>query len=157
MSTSRHYLLICFSFFSGCLFVASAQAEELRLALANSTCHAMNMVEDLYRVKHPIRFTHFCKSSGLLAKGMRGGVLTADIFISADREWMDFAVENDLVAAERVSSPWGNTLVIATPKNSLLKRIELEDLASDKVAVILIGDPARVKVVVACLMPPADQ
>jgi molybdate transport system substrate-binding protein len=102
----------------------------------------MNKVGDLYRANHPVRFSYLCKSSGLLAKGLRGGALNADIFISADREWMDFAVENGLVASDRVSSPWGNALVVATPKNSPMQRLEWQELASDKVTAILIGDPS---------------
>jgi len=139
---SRHWLFISISLFIVTVFVPHARAGELTLALANSTCDAMNKVGDLYRANHPVRFTYICKSSGLLAKGLRGGALNADIFVSADREWMDFAVENGLAARDRVSSPWGNALVVATPKNSPMKRLDLQDLASDRVTVILIGDPS---------------
>lgn len=140
--TSRHWLFISISFFIVTVFVPHARAGELTLALANSTCDAMNKVGDLYRAKHPVRFTYICKSSGLLAKGLRGGALNADLFVSADQEWMDFAVENSLAARDRVSSPWGNALVVATPKNSPMQVLDLQDLASDKVTVILIGDPS---------------
>jgi len=139
---SRHWLFISLSLFISATFFPPARAGDLTLALANSTCDAMIKVEDLYRESHPVRFTHFCKSSGLLAKGLRGGALNADIFVSADREWMDFAVENGLVASDRVSSPWGNALVVATPKNSPLQHLDWQGLASDQVTVILIGDPS---------------
>lgn len=133
-------------FISFCLltttFLPHARAGELTLALANSTCDAMNKVEALYRASHPVRFNSICKSSGLLAKGLLGGALKADLFVSADREWMDFAVENGLVASDRVSSPWGNALVVAAPTNSSIQRLDWQDLASDKVTVILIGDPS---------------
>jgi len=130
------------------MFIASAlvphaQAGELTLALANSTCDTMKKAEDLYRANHPVQFTHICKSSGLLAKGLQGGALKADIFVSADREWMDFAVTNGLIASDRVVSPWGNVLVVAAPKTSPLQRLDWQDLASDKVTTILIGDPSN--------------
>lgn len=140
--TSRHWLFISMFLFIAASFFPHARAGELKLALANSTCDAMNKVGDLYRASHPVRITYLCKSSGLLAKGLRGGALNADIFVSADREWMDFAIENGLVARDRVSSPWGNALVLATPKNSPMKRLDWQDMASDKVTVILIGDPS---------------
>jgi len=140
--TFRHWLFISCSLFIVTAFIQHARAGELALALANSTCDAMIKVEDLYRASHPVQFTHHCKSSGLLAKGVRGGALKADLFVSANREWMDFAVENGLVAADRVSSPWGNALVVATPKNSPMQRLDWQELASDKVTVILIGDPS---------------
>jgi len=142
VSRFRFWLSISLSVFIATAFLQLARAGELTLALANSTCDAMTRVEALYRASHPVNFTHQCKSSGLLAKGMRGGALNADIFVSADREWMDFAVENGLVDPERVTSPWGNALVVATPKSSPMQRLDWEELASDKVTVILIGDPS---------------
>jgi molybdate transport system substrate-binding protein len=138
----RHWLFVSLSLFVVAAFPAHARAGELTLALANSSCEAMNRVGDLYRASHPARFIYLCKSSGLLAKGLRGGALKADVFVSADREWMDFAVENGLVAADQVSSPWGNALVVATPKSSPIHRLDWQGLASDKVTVILIGDPS---------------
>lgn len=124
-------------------FFPIAHAGELKLALANSTCNVMAKVGNLYRASHAVKLTYICKSSGLLVKGLRGGALNADIFVSADREWMDFAVENDLVAAERISSPWGNALVVAAPKHSSIQHLDWQDLASDKITVILIGDPSN--------------
>lgn len=137
---SRHGLFI--SLFIVSILFPQAWAGELTLALANSTCDAMNKVEDLYRPSRPVRFTFLCKSSGLLAKGLHGGALKADLFVSADREWMDFAVGNGLVASDRVSSPWGNALVVAGAKSNPRQRLDWQDLASDKVTVILIGDPS---------------
>ena len=138
----RHWLFVSLSLFVAAVFPAHGRAGELTLALANSTCEAMNRVSDLYRSSHPARFITLCKSSGLLAKGMRGGALKADVFVSADREWMDFAIENGLVAAEQASSTWGNALVVATPKSSPIHHLDWQGLASDKVTAILIGDPS---------------
>jgi molybdate transport system substrate-binding protein len=119
----------------------TVQAAALNLAVADSTCDAMKKVGELYNAKSPVQFNFICKSSGLLAKGMRGGALNADIFVSADREWMDFAIEHGLVAPEQVVSPWGNALVVASAKGSPLRFTDWQDLASDKIATILIGDP----------------
>lgn len=138
----RHWRIVSLSLFIASAFFSNARAGELTLALANSTCKAMVQVEALYREAHPVQFTHICKSSGLLAKGLRGGALHADIFVSADREWMDFAVENGLVAPNRVASAWGNVLVVASPKNSAIQRLDWPGLASGKVTTILIGDPS---------------
>ncbi|OYY94403.1 MAG: molybdate ABC transporter substrate-binding protein [Hydrogenophilales bacterium 28-61-23] len=120
-----------------------ANASELTLALANSTCDAMNKVGDMYRARRPVQFSYICKSSGLLAKGLQGGALSADIFVSADREWMDFAIDNGLVERKQATSPWGNSLVVAVPKDSPIQRLEWKDLASGKITTILIGDPSN--------------
>src|SRR5574340_1531228 len=141
IDTFPHWLLSFFLFIATTFFPL-ARAGELTLALANSTCSAMHAAGDLYRANHPVQFTYLCKSSGLLAKGLHGGALNADIFISADREWMEFAVANDLVAAYRISLPWGNSLVVAAPKDGPIQHLDWQDLASDKVTAILIGDPS---------------
>jgi molybdate transport system substrate-binding protein len=116
-------------------------AVELRLAIANSTCEAMKQVGDLYQKSNDVQFTYVCKSTGLLAKGLAGKALSAHIFISADREWMDYVVERGLVSSRQVTSTWGNVLVLAAPQASPLELGNWAELASDKVATILIGDP----------------
>jgi molybdate transport system substrate-binding protein len=68
-------------------------------------------------------------------------VLKADIFVSADREWMDYAIQNGLVDPNHVVSLWGNALVVATAKATPLRLAKWEDLASDQISTILIGDP----------------
>ena len=142
MHTFRHGLFIALRVLIATTFIPIAQAGELKLALANSTCDAMEKVGNLYRANHPVKFTYICKSSGLLAKGLSGEALDADIYVSADREWMDFVIKNGLVASDQVSSPWGNALVVATPKSGSIQRLDWQDMASDKVTTILIGDPS---------------
>lgn len=139
----RHRLFISLFLLIATAFFQMVQAGELKLALANSTCDAMEKAGNLYRANHPVKLTYICKSSGLLAKGLRGAALNADIFLSADQEWMNFAVENGLVASDRVLSPWGNALVVAAPKNSPLQQLDWQELDSDKVSAILIGDPSN--------------
>lgn len=123
-----------------------AETAELQLALANSTCEAMKQVGAKFQaqnqVQNQVQLTYHCKSSGLLAKGLQGGAIRADIFVSADREWMDFAVNAGLVARDKIVMPWGNSLSVAVPRGSALQLKDLADLASERVAAILIGDPS---------------
>lgn len=120
-----------------------AQAEELTLAVANSTCKAIKKIGDLYQQTHSdIALTYICKSSGRLAKGLRGNAIEADIYVSANRDWMDYMIDADLVSPTQVAQPWGNELVVATPLNSKITDFKWEDLDSDKVETILIGDPS---------------
>jgi len=124
-----------------CFLVASAHAGEITMAVANSTCSAIKMVGDLYVQQHDVSIIYICKSSGLLAKGLRGKAIAADIYISANRRWMDYMIDGGMVDDEQVTSPWGNALVVATKKGSTLETRKWEDLASDEVKTILIGDP----------------
>lgn len=120
-----------------------AQAGELTLAVANSTCDAMTKAGTVYQASHPVQINYICKSSGLLVKGLQGGALQADIYVSADKEWMDFAVDNGLVERKQVISPWGNALVVAAPSSSSRRHLDWAELASDRVPRILIGDPSN--------------
>jgi molybdate transport system substrate-binding protein len=120
----------------------STVAGTLTLALANSTCNAIKQAAKQYQSGRKVDITFICKSSGLLAKGLRGRALHADIFLSANRAWMDFAVDHDLVDSRQIHSPMGNALVIAIPQNSPLQLANWQELASDKVSTIIIGDPS---------------
>jgi len=124
------------------LSTSNAFTEELTLAVANSTCNAMQKVGKLYQQnKGDISLKYICKSSGRLAKGLHGKAIEADIYVSANRKWMDYIIGVELASPERVISPWGNDLVVATPLNSNITAFNWNDLASEKVKAIYIGDP----------------
>jgi len=123
------------------LFANPVQADDITLAAANSTCPTIKAVSEQYSQTHDVKINYLCKSSGLLAKGIRGGAIEADIYISANRHWMDYMIKGGLVAADKVISPWGNRLVVSAPANSPLKFEAWNDLTSDNIKTILIGDP----------------
>ncbi len=124
------------------LTTVNAIAEEITLAVANSTCHAIKQVGKLYQQQHPsVELNYICKSSGRLAKGLHGNLIKADIYISANRKWIEYMIDAELVSSDQVVSPWGNELVVATPVNSNITDFNWEDLAEKKVEKILIGDP----------------
>jgi len=127
--------------FCACLFTGAVQAADLTIAAANSTCNAIKTVGEQYSQVHGITIRYICKSSGLLAKGIRGKAIWADIYISANKQWMDFMIKGGLVAADKVISPWGNRLVVSAPANSSLDFKTWHDLMSDSIKTILIGDP----------------
>lgn len=124
------------------LMPVSASADTITVAVANSTCSAMQKVGALFEQHSGHHINYQCKSSGLLAKGLKGGAISADIYLSASKEWMDFMVDAGLVGAEHVMSPWGNDLVVAAAKHSPVEISTWAELASPKVQTILIGDPS---------------
>lgn len=126
---------------SASLLIPSVQASELKLAVANSTCSAIKKVGDLYQQRNKLTIDYLCKSSGRLAKGLNGRTITADVYISANQRWMNYMIDNRLVQADQVISPWGNELVVAARKDSSLNIGEWSELSDDKVTSILIGDP----------------
>ena len=116
-------------------------AAEVTLAVANSTCTALKKVGDLYRQQHNVDISYICKSSGRLAKGLAGDAIKADIYVSANQKWMDFMLESKLISPDQVSTPWSNELVVATPAKSAIENFQWQDIASEQVKSILIGDP----------------
>lgn len=130
---------IVFLFF--CLLATGTHAESITLAIANSTCDTFKQLGERYRTRHPVEITYICKSSGRLAKGLSGHAIQADIYISANRRWMDYMIKGGQISADKVSSPWGNRLVVSAPADSPLRIQQWNDLVSEKIDTILIGDP----------------
>lgn len=141
MSLPRYLILFICLLLSGALSIASASENEINLAVANSTCKAIKELGQLFEQRNGVTINYLCKSSGRLAKGLKGEAITADIFISASKKWMDFMLAEELAQPVDVISPWGNKLVVAIPANSELELENWSDLASDRVGTILIGDP----------------
>lgn len=56
-------------------------------------------------------------ASGALAKQIENGA-PADLFVSADLKWMDYAAEKNLIKPESRVSILGNTLVLIAPSDS---------------------------------------
>jgi molybdate transport system substrate-binding protein len=138
---SRYVLLLCF--FLTTFFYTNIQiyAGDLTVAVANSACNTIKKVGEIYSKNHGHKITYICKSSGRLAKGLRGEAISADIYISANRLWIDYMLKQDLVLKQDIISPWGNKLVVAVNKLSNLDINDLSELATDNVKTILIGDP----------------
>ncbi|HZF26795.1 MAG TPA: molybdate ABC transporter substrate-binding protein [Steroidobacteraceae bacterium] len=85
-------------------------------------------------------------SSSTLARQIENGA-TADIFISADEEWMAYLDERKLVAKDTWVRPIGNDLVMVAPKDeapsiSLDPKFDIAGLLGDKR--LAVGDPAHV-------------
>ncbi|GAB6043561.1 molybdate ABC transporter substrate-binding protein [Endothiovibrio diazotrophicus] len=123
------------------LLPVPSPAVGLTVAAANSTCGALSAVVERYRQEHGVGVSLICKASGRLAKGLHGGAISAHLFISANRHWMDVLIDGGLVEPGRVVSPWGNALVVAAPVASPLQLAGWEALASAQVTTLYLGDP----------------
>jgi len=141
MKNNCHYCYLLLTGILGFFSTTLVAAEELNLAVANSTCSTIKEVGRIFEKRNNITINYICKSSGRLAKGLNGSLIKADIYISANRKWMDYMVRNNLVQADQITSPWGNELVVATQKDSQLIISDWSELTSVKVKSILIGDP----------------
>ncbi len=111
-------------------------------AAANSTCATVQAIGALFAQSREIEIEYICKSSGRLAKGMMGGAIQPDYYLSANWAWMDRVIQRGVVHPATVISPWGNRLVVAAPEDSSHQLDSLAALRSDTVDRVMIGDPS---------------
>jgi molybdate transport system substrate-binding protein len=125
-----------------------ALAQDVTVFAAASLTNALEDVAKRYRASGgtPVRFSF--ASSSTLAKQIENGA-GADIFASADEQWMDYLSQRKLIEPATRASHLGNTLVLVTPRDDR-RTVQIKpgfDLAgmigNGKLAT---GDPAHVPV-----------
>ncbi|MBX9774650.1 MAG: molybdate ABC transporter substrate-binding protein [Xanthobacteraceae bacterium] len=117
--------------------VSPPQAQQqVTVFAAASMKNALDTVNLGFTRKVSIRtVTSYGATSALMRQIEQGA--PADIFISADLEWMDYGLKNNLINPETRVNLLGNQLVLIAPKNSKVPPVKLEkgfDLAK------LVGD-----------------
>jgi molybdate transport system substrate-binding protein len=129
-------LTLCITLFA----VSAAFAGELNLSVAASLKETMNELADAFVRKHPgVKILKNYGSSGALAKQIESGA-PADLFISANQEWMEYLKERRLVEPSTIGTFAYNTLVFA---GTITRKIAgMKDLA--KLQRIAIGSPRSV-------------
>jgi molybdate transport system substrate-binding protein len=119
---------------------STVQAAEIRLAAAASLKDVVGELSYRYTRQHAdVRFIRNSGASGTLAKQIENGA-GADIFISANHEWLDYLRERKLIDPGSIATFAGNTLVFAGRGEKSIASIgELADLTR-----IAIGSPRSV-------------
>jgi len=110
-----------------CGFVNSpafAQQERLTAFAAASMKNAIDDIDAAYAAKTGVKVTASYAASSALAKQIEQGA-PADIFISADTDWMDYAAARKTINESTRVNLLGNSLVLIAPK----------DAKADKVAI----------------------
>ncbi|MDB5409049.1 MAG: molybdate transporter substrate-binding protein, partial [Rhodospirillales bacterium] len=99
--------------------VAHAEGPDLLVFAAASLKDALDEVNALYeRDKHQAAKTSYAASSAL-AKQIEAGA-PADIFISADLDWMDYLAGKNQIKPATRSNILGNKLVLVAPASSTI-------------------------------------
>jgi molybdate transport system substrate-binding protein len=132
------------------LFVATtrASAQNVTVFAAASLTNAFEEIAQAYRARGgaPVKFSF--ASSSTLAKQIESGA-GADIFASADEQWMDYLVQRNLIDVSTRISRLGNVLVLITPpgeKRALDIKPGFELAAMIGNGKLATGDPAHVPV-----------
>jgi molybdate transport system substrate-binding protein len=131
------------------LFPLSARAQELTVFAAASLTDAMKEISTLWQKDgHPALRQSFAASSTLARQIEQGA--PANVFASADENWMNYLVSRDLIAADTRKDLLGNDLVLIVPATHPAKvqigpGFDIGALLGPK-GRLATGDPAHVPV-----------
>jgi len=140
IAMKRFVTFFAFILCSAILAVPAAFAGELNLSVAASLKETMNELADTFARKHRnVKILKNYGPSGALAKQIESGA-PADLFISANLEWMDYLKKRRLVEPSTIGNFAYNTLVFAG--TTTRKIAGMKDLA--KLQRIAIGSPRSV-------------
>ena len=130
------------------LGAVAAEPQTITVFAAASLTDAFGKLAEAYRAKSAdvVRFAFAASST--LARQIETGA-PADIFVSANEEWMDWLAGKLLIVPSTRISPLGNTLVMIAPKDSPLRTVAIGpgfDIAALVPAGsrIAVGDPSNV-------------
>ena len=122
--------------------VGRAQEAPLTVFAAASLQDGLKALEPAWRAAGhpPLRFSFAASST--LARQIEQGA-PADVFMSADEQWMDWAQGRNLVVPATRVSPLGNALVLVAPADTALPPLTL---ARDSNLLALLGASGRLAV-----------
>jgi len=130
---------------------AATQAADKPITVfaASSLTNVLEEIGKAYTAATGITVRISAAASSALARQIESGA-PADVFISADEEWMDYLAERKLIAADTRANIASNTLVLVAPADSNLKLVIKPGFALvnalGKNGRLATGDPASVPV-----------
>jgi molybdate transport system substrate-binding protein len=128
---------------------AFAQEKSLTVFAAASLKNALDDIDAAYAAKTGIKIVASYAASSTLAKQIEQGA-PADIFLSADTDWMDYATAKKNIDEPTRVNLLGNSIVLIAPKDSKIDNVtigpgfDLAKLAGD--GKIATGDVKAVPV-----------
>ncbi|MDX6021145.1 molybdate ABC transporter substrate-binding protein [Scandinavium sp. V105_16] len=96
---------------------AAADAGKITVFAAASLTNAMQDIAKEYKKENNVEVVSSFASSSTLARQIEAGA-PADLFISADQKWMDYAVEKKAIDNASRETLLGNSLVVIASKAS---------------------------------------
>jgi molybdate transport system substrate-binding protein len=123
--------------------IANSSAAEVRVFAAASLTDALKQIAVAYEINSRDKIIFNLGASSFLARQIEEGA-PADIFFSADEDWMNQLEKKNLIIKETRRSLLSNSLVIVVADDSSLKIGAVQDLAGDNVKKIALADPSTV-------------
>ena len=115
---------------------ALAQDKSLTVFAAASMKNALDDIDAAYTAKTGIKIVVSYAASSALAKQIEQGA-PADVFVSADTDWMDYATAKKTINEATRVNLLGNSIVLIAPKDSKIDKVtigpgfDLSKLAGD--------------------------
>src|SRR5215510_9419187 len=112
--TRRSLVLFILGLLATPVMTAASQAADVTVFAAASLKNALDDAAKIYEAKSGDKVTVSYAASSALAKQIEAGA-PADIFFSADLDWMDYLQEKKLIDVATRRTLLGNTLVLIAP------------------------------------------
>ena len=103
---------------------ALAQDKSLTVFAAASMKNALDDVNAAYTAKTGVKISASYAASSALAKQIEQGA-PADIFVSADTDWMDYATTKKNINEPTRINLLGNSIVLIAPKDSKIDNVTI--------------------------------
>src|ERR1700751_3389341 len=128
---------------------ATAEDKTLTVFAAASMKNALDDIDAAFTARTGVKVNASYAASSTLAKQIEQGA-PADIFVSADTDWMDYAINKKTIHEPTRANLLGNSIVLIAPKDSKIDNVaigpgfDLAKLAGD--GKIATGDVKSVPV-----------
>jgi molybdate transport system substrate-binding protein len=103
---------------------ASAEDKTLTVFAAASMKTALDDIDAAFTAKTGIKLTASYAASSTLAKQIEQGA-PADVFVSADTDWMDYAAAKKTIDTATRVNLLGNSIVLIAPKGSRIEHVTI--------------------------------
>ncbi|EPD5504551.1 molybdate ABC transporter substrate-binding protein [Yersinia enterocolitica] len=128
-------------------FSSSAIAADITVFAAASLTNALQDIAVQYKKEKQVDVVASYASSSTLARQIEQGA-PADLFISADQQWMDYAIDKQQMVANTRYTLLGNELVLIAPKDSKITKVAIDKKTDWKKLLeggrLAVGDPDHV-------------
>ncbi|MGY3147165.1 molybdate transport system substrate-binding protein [Bradyrhizobium sp. USDA 3397] len=106
--------------------VAPAEAEDKTITVlaAASIKNALDEIDATYTARTGVKFSVSYAASSVLAKQIEQGA-PADVFVSADTDWMDYAIAKKTINEPSRVNLLGNSIVLIAPKDSKIDSVTI--------------------------------
>lgn len=123
-ATRRHPVLAAILLLCATLITPVAHAGEVLVFAASSLTNALAAVGDAYEAQSDNTVAFSFASSSTIARQIAQGA-PADIYVSANVEWMDYLQKRGAIQAESRASLLANQLALVAPKASPVDHVDI--------------------------------